>query len=218
MGPTKMVWPIGTARCRRPPFVTAANELLDQLYDETERLVLQKMTAIHYVAKALIERDELIGDELEEVFQEAEAMDPTLVNPYERKLLQFRTFSPRPEPHVAGDWSRRKRRPRRRSAAGRSRGAADGDWPEPPEEWLGDPLNRLGAARSVARGLTRRAGARGCGTGLEPAVGVQPVEPERARVGDEHHPERRRRAAARPGGRPTLLVAGVEVDRVGSAT
>ena len=141
MGPTKMVWPMrAPLEMPPPPFVTAANELLDQLYAETERLVLQKMTAIHYVAKALIERDELIGDELEEVFLEAESMDPSLVRPYERKLLQFRTFSPRPEPHVAGDWE-----PKEASSAAAvggqpEPGAASGDWPEPPEEWLGDPL------------------------------------------------------------------------------
>ena len=62
--------------CRRSRSSSPPNELLDQLYAETERLVLQKMTAVDYVARALIERDELIGEELEEVFLEAEEVDP----------------------------------------------------------------------------------------------------------------------------------------------
>jgi cell division protease FtsH len=140
MGPTKMVWPLrGGGEMPPPPFVTAANELLEQLYAETERLVLQKMTAVHYVARALIERDELIGDELEEVFQEAEAVDPTLAQPYERRLLQFRDFSPRPEPHVAGEWEPKESSSAAASGGQVEPGAADGDWPEPPDGWLGEP-------------------------------------------------------------------------------
>ena len=148
MGPTKVVWPLKSmAEMPPPPFVTAANELLDQLYAETERLVLQKMTAVHYVARALIERDELIGEELEEVFLEAESVDPTLTQPFERKVLQFRTFSPRPEPAQPAEWQ-----PDTASAASTpaasSPGAsppaegfvADGDWPEPPAGWFDDPL------------------------------------------------------------------------------
>ena len=104
MGPSKLVVPLGANELPPQPFLVAANELLDQLYAETERLVLQKMTAVHYVARALIERDELIGDELEEVFREAEAVDPTLTRPFERKILQFRTFAPLPNQQVAGDW------------------------------------------------------------------------------------------------------------------
>ena len=149
MGPTKVVWPLKPGEMPPQPYVTAANELLDQLYAETERLVLQKMTAVHYVARALIERDELIGDELEEVFLEAESVDPTLAQPFERKLLQFRTFSPLPEPRERAEWQ-----PDAASAASTpaaSTGAAsvwefapeaesEGEWPEPPEGWFEDPL------------------------------------------------------------------------------
>jgi ATP-dependent Zn protease len=147
MGPTKVVWPLKPGDMPPPPFVTAANELLDQLYAETERLVLQKMTAVHYVARALIERDELIGEELEEVFLEAESVDPTLAQPFERKVLQFRTFSPRPEPVEPAEWQ-----PDTASAASTPAASspvasppaegfvADGDWPEPPDGWFEDPL------------------------------------------------------------------------------
>lgn len=151
MGPTRLVWPLKPGDMPPPPFVTAANELLDQLYAETERLVLQKMTAVHYVARALIERDELIGEELEEVFLEAESVDPTLTQPFERKLLQFRTFSPLPEPKQPAEWQ-----PDTASAASTPAAATpaastwefapeaesegEGEWPEPPEGWFDDPL------------------------------------------------------------------------------
>jgi cell division protease FtsH len=149
MGPTKVVWPLKPGEMPPQPYVTAANELLDQLYAETERLVLQKMTAVHYVARALIERDELIGDELEEVFLEAESVDPTLTQPFERKLLQFRTFSPMPEPKERAEWQ-----PNAASAASTPAASTDaasawgfapeaeseGEWPEPPEGWFEDPL------------------------------------------------------------------------------
>ena len=38
------------------PVLIGANELLDQLYEETERLLREKEPAVHYLAKALIER------------------------------------------------------------------------------------------------------------------------------------------------------------------
>jgi len=145
MGPTKLVVPLKLGELPPAPFTTAAHELLDQLYAETERLVLQKMTAVHYVARALIERDELIGEELEEVFQEAESVDPTLTQPFERKLLQFRTFAPLPAAQTMGEWQ-----PKAASTAAAG-GAVpqpaasldptgEGDyWPEPPDGWLYDP-------------------------------------------------------------------------------
>jgi hypothetical protein len=121
MGPTKLVVPLSNNDLPPQPFLVAAHELLDQLYAETERLVLQKMTAVHYVARALIERDELIGDELEEVFLEAEAVDPTLARPYERKLIQFRTFAPIPSQPQAPEWQ-----PRTGAAAASVAGTASG--------------------------------------------------------------------------------------------
>jgi ATP-dependent Zn protease len=149
MGPTKLVVPPAAGQLPPQPYLVAANELLDQLYAETERLVLQKMTAVHYVARALIERDELIGDELEQVFLEAEEVDPTLTRPFERKLLQFRAFMPPPPAkEQANEWQ-----PAAADAAAASSPAASilpgpelqpetTEWPEPPEEWLGDPSIR----------------------------------------------------------------------------
>jgi cell division protease FtsH len=167
MGPSKLVVPLGANELPPQPFLVAANELLDQLYAETERLVLQKMTAVHYVARALIERDELIGDELEEVFREAEEVDPTLARPFERKLLQFRTFAPLPTQPQTPEWQPRTASTAAAVAGGTASGvsgpaggdgvaqpqpatelggwwiepdpSADIEWPEPPAGWFDDP-------------------------------------------------------------------------------
>ena len=162
MGPTKIVMPGQVAAGANGPFLVAAHELLDQLYAETERLILHKMTAVHYVARALIERDELIGSELDEVFAEAEAADPTLTRPFERKLLQFRTFAPKPQPPQLNAWeppagaaaaatpaaSRQPGEPVLVPGADLGWGEGPGPsdetwnietWPEPPDGWLTDP-------------------------------------------------------------------------------
>ena len=93
MGPTKLVIDMTPGQPPIGPVLGAANELLDQLYEETDRLLHEKEPAIHYLAKALIERDELIGSELEEVFDQIEAMYPYLGRTFERKLLTFRPFA-----------------------------------------------------------------------------------------------------------------------------
>ena len=173
MGPSKLVVPLGPNELPPQPFLVAANELLDQLYAETERLVLQKMTAVHYVARALIERDELIGDELEEVFREAEEVDPTLARPFERKLLQFRTVAPLPTQPQAPEWQPRTASTAAAVAGGAASGpvggavepqpasaggwwtepdpAADPEWPEPPAGWFDDP-NVLWSPRPTGPG------------------------------------------------------------------
>ncbi len=94
MGPTKLVVPMQPGSPPIGPVLVGANELLDQLYEETERLLREKEPAVHYLAKALIERDELIGQELEAVFAEIEAAYPYLRRPFERKLVTFRPFAP----------------------------------------------------------------------------------------------------------------------------
>jgi cell division protease FtsH len=96
MGPTKIIVPMKPNEPPIGPVLVAAHELLDQLYEETERLLREKEPAIHSLAKALIERDELIGDELEEVFAEVEAAHPKVLEPFERRILQFRDFAPMP--------------------------------------------------------------------------------------------------------------------------
>ena len=96
MGPTKILVPMKPDQPPIGPVLVAAHELLDQLYEETDRLLHEKEPAIHHLANALIERDELIGDELEEVFAEVEAANPKLLEKFERRLIQFRDFAPLP--------------------------------------------------------------------------------------------------------------------------
>jgi cell division protease FtsH len=96
MGPTKIIIPMKPNEPPIGPIIVGAHELLDQLYEETDRLLHEKEAAIHHLANALIERDELIGDQLEEVFAEVEAAHPELLVKFERKLLQFRDFAPMP--------------------------------------------------------------------------------------------------------------------------
>jgi len=102
MGPTKLIAPVQPGQFPPAPFVVAAHEMLDELYAETERLLREKEPAIHHLAKALIERDELIGDELEEVFAEVERAHPELLNKFERKIIPFRDFAP-PERQQPGE-------------------------------------------------------------------------------------------------------------------
>src|SRR3954452_663604 len=95
MGPTKLVLPVQPGQMPPGPVMVAAHEMLDQLYEETERLLREKEPAIHHLAKALMDRDELIAEELEEVFSEVEAMYPHLTRSFDRKIIQFRSFAPR---------------------------------------------------------------------------------------------------------------------------
>ena len=104
MGPTKLIIPFMPNQPPPGPVLTAANELLDQLYEETHRLLREKEAAVHHLAKALIERLELIGDELEEVMAEVEAAHPELKEPFVRKVIQFRDFAPPREPSNETQW------------------------------------------------------------------------------------------------------------------
>jgi cell division protease FtsH len=103
MGPTKIIYPLKPGEMPPAPFIVAAHEMLDDLYAETERLLREKEPAIHHLALALIERDELIGDELEAVFAEVEASHPELKDKFERKIIPFRDFAP-PERQPGADW------------------------------------------------------------------------------------------------------------------
>ncbi|MBM4409528.1 MAG: AAA family ATPase, partial [Chloroflexi bacterium] len=64
-----------------------ADSLLDQLYDETKRLVREKDYAVHAVAGALIERQELIGSELTELLRFAEDAHGNGRAPFVRKTV-----------------------------------------------------------------------------------------------------------------------------------
>jgi hypothetical protein len=80
-----------------------ADALLDLLMVETKRLVREKEFAVHAVAAALLEKEELIGHELEEVFATADAANPDADAPFERKLISLPKLFAEPNGHD-GAW------------------------------------------------------------------------------------------------------------------
>ncbi|HKC91384.1 MAG TPA: ATPase, partial [Candidatus Limnocylindria bacterium] len=92
MGSTLMVAP-ATAMAGYPPQVLAlADRMLQELYEETKRLIHEKEYAVHAVAAALIERQELIGSELDEIFSYADEAHPEKATPFIRKPLVLPTM------------------------------------------------------------------------------------------------------------------------------
>lgn len=81
------------------PLMRIADKMLDELYAETRRLVRAKAAAVHAVASALLEKQELIGDELDEVFAAAEEAHPEIASAFERKKLEL----PKPFQFLGGD-------------------------------------------------------------------------------------------------------------------
>ena len=77
-GPDEDHHPDASRTSRRSDRCSSAPTSCSTAYEETERLLREKEPAVHHLAKALIERDELIGEELEEVFAEVEAAHPQL--------------------------------------------------------------------------------------------------------------------------------------------
>ena len=92
MGSTLLV-ATGTAMAGYPPQVLAlADKMLRELYEETKRLIREKEYAVHAVASALMERQELIGSELDEIFAYADEAHPEQAAPFQRKPLVLPTF------------------------------------------------------------------------------------------------------------------------------
>jgi cell division protease FtsH len=127
MGPTKIIYPLQPNQLPPAPFVVAAHEMLDDLYAETERLLREKEPAIHHLAKALIERDELIGDDLEAVFVEVETAHPELKDKFERKIIPFRDFAP-PDRQPGEGWAPQ---PAAQQEAAAEPAASAPDWSPP---------------------------------------------------------------------------------------
>jgi cell division protease FtsH len=88
MGSGLLVMPPQQSALAYPmPIARMAASLLDTLMVETKRLIREKEHAVHAVAAALIERGELIGTELEEVFEAADAANPDAAGAFERQLF-----------------------------------------------------------------------------------------------------------------------------------
>jgi cell division protease FtsH len=81
-----------------------ADRLLEHLFEETKRLVREKDHAVHAVANALLQRGELIGPELDEIFAFADDAHPEKATPFQRRpvILPKPDFRDRGrEPQVA---------------------------------------------------------------------------------------------------------------------
>src|SRR2546423_1995221 len=91
MGSTLLVAP--TSMAGFPPHVIMlADKMLQELYEDTKRLIREKDYAVHAVAAALIERQELIGSELDEIFAYADEAHPDKAVPFVRKPLVLPTM------------------------------------------------------------------------------------------------------------------------------
>jgi cell division protease FtsH len=91
MGSTLMVAP--ASMTGYPPAVLVlVDKMLQELYEETKRLIQEKEYAVHAVANSLIERQELIGSELDEIFKYADEAHPEKAAPFVRKPLVLPTM------------------------------------------------------------------------------------------------------------------------------
>lgn len=87
MGSSLLVFPPTAVGGVPGPIARMADSLLQTLMEETKRLVREKEYAVHAVANALVERGELIGDELEAVFEAADAANRDKSGPFERRVI-----------------------------------------------------------------------------------------------------------------------------------
>jgi cell division protease FtsH len=87
MGSTLLVSPSNMMAGYPGPVLTLADKMLQELYEETKRLIREKEYAVHAVAAALMERQELIGSELDEIFAYADEAHPDKATPFVRKPL-----------------------------------------------------------------------------------------------------------------------------------
>jgi cell division protease FtsH len=106
MGSSLLVVPPSGPLSYPMPIARMADSLLDTLMVETKRLIREKEFAVHAVAAALIERGELIGSELEEVFSAAEMSQKEKAGkPFERKVFALpRMFDDRGVAAAGGGW------------------------------------------------------------------------------------------------------------------
>src|SRR5919197_4514413 len=92
MGSTLMVAPANAVGGWPEPVLVLADKMLEELFEETKRLIHEKEYAVHAVAGALIERQELIGSELDEIFAYADEAHPEKAAPFVRKPLILPTM------------------------------------------------------------------------------------------------------------------------------
>ncbi|HEU5288422.1 MAG TPA: AAA family ATPase [Candidatus Limnocylindria bacterium] len=84
MGSTLLAFPPSAAGAP-PQVLSLADKLLEALYEETKRLIREKEYAVHAIAGALLQKGELIGPELDEIFDAADLSNPEAAKPFVRK-------------------------------------------------------------------------------------------------------------------------------------
>jgi cell division protease FtsH len=104
MGSSLLVVPPSGPLSYPMPVARMADRLLELLMTETKRLIREKEYAVHAVAAALLEHGELIGDELEAVFDAADAAHPKEAVPFERQLVVLPRMFIEPESAAGGTW------------------------------------------------------------------------------------------------------------------
>jgi cell division protease FtsH len=90
MGPTLVSVPVSGVGQMPLPVIRVVDELLRQLMEETKRLIREKEFVVHAVASALLEKEELIGPELDDVFRYAELSHPDGEKAFERRPIVLR--------------------------------------------------------------------------------------------------------------------------------
>jgi cell division protease FtsH len=88
MGSTLLAFP-PSAMGAPPQVLSLADRLLEGLYEETKRLMREKEYAVHAIAGALLQKGELIGPELDEIFEAADLSNPELSKPFVRKPVNL---------------------------------------------------------------------------------------------------------------------------------
>ena len=96
MGPTLLAMGASGAMTPPGPVLRLADRLLDELFAETKRLVRDKEYAVHAIAGALMQQGELIGTELEEIFEAADLSNPQAAHPFVRRPVVL--------PKMTEDW------------------------------------------------------------------------------------------------------------------
>jgi cell division protease FtsH len=92
MGSTLLTFP-PNAMGAAPQVIALADKLLDALYEETKRLIREKEYAVHAIAGQLLQRGELIGPELDEIFAAADLSNPEMAKEFVRRPVMLPNMS-----------------------------------------------------------------------------------------------------------------------------
>src|SRR5881296_3739798 len=92
MGSTLLAFP-PNAMGAPPQVLSLADKLLEGLYEETKRLIHEKEYAVHAIAGQLLQRGELIGPELDEIFEAADLSNPEMAKEFVRRPVNLPKMS-----------------------------------------------------------------------------------------------------------------------------